>query len=198
MLHKTAFRENKFNLQFLIVGPKEKRQSLFSSYSPICTKAIQKVKNVCAYSLRICFIAADHWFLLFSVMLKSCLMQLYVGPYHMVSAEIAVALAVPIENPADCEVRGVISFLQADEILGYLAEEASSRVELFCCTTTHVRILPGRHKPYCVSNSIGTSSSILRTARTWHLKDADWITKWYEEGLYKLVPRYDKWLNVGK
>ena len=46
----------------------------------------------------------------------------------MVSAEIAVAMAVPIENPANCEVRGVIRFLQTDEILGYLAEEASSRV----------------------------------------------------------------------
>ena len=53
-------------------------------------------------------------------------MQLYV----VVIAEIAVAMFVPIENPADCEVRGVIRFLQADEILGYLAEDTSSRVEL--------------------------------------------------------------------
>ena len=51
-----------------------------------------------------------------------------------------MAMAVPIENLADFEVR----FLQADEILGYLAEETSSRVELFCCTTVLVRILPGR------------------------------------------------------
>ena len=29
---------------------------------------------------------------------------------------------------ADCEVLGVINFPQADEILGYLAEEASSHV----------------------------------------------------------------------
>ena len=63
----------------------------------------------------------------------------------MVSAEIAVVMAVPIENPTDCQVRGVIGFLQANDILGYLAEEASSRVELFCCTTIHVRILSGRH-----------------------------------------------------
>ena len=35
------------------------------------TKAIQKVKNVCAYSPRTCFVAASHWFLMFSVMLKS-------------------------------------------------------------------------------------------------------------------------------
>ena len=56
-------------------------------------------------------------------------MQLYVGSCHVVSAKIAVALAMPIENPADCELRGVIRFLQGDDILGYLAEEASSRVE---------------------------------------------------------------------
>ena len=84
-------------------------------------------------------------------------MQLYVGPCHVVSAEIAVVIAVLIENPADCEVRDVISFLRAVEILGYLAKQASSRLELFCCTTMHARILPGRHKPCCVSNSIGTS-----------------------------------------
>ena len=97
---------------------------------------------------------------------ENCLMQLYVGPSHVVSGEIAVAMAVPIENPTDCEVRGVIRFLQADEILGYLAEEAISRVAMFFWTTMHVRILPGRHKPCCTSNSIGTSSSILRTVRT--------------------------------
>ena len=68
---------------------------------------------------------------------ENCLMLLYVGPCYMVSAEIAVAMGVPIENPIDCEVQGVISFLQADEILGYLAEEASSRVELFCCTSAY-------------------------------------------------------------
>ena len=106
------------------------------------------------------------------------LMQLYVGPCHVVSAQIAVAMDVPIENPADCEIRGVVSFLQADEILGYLAEEASSRVELFCCTTMHVRILPGRHKSCCVSNSIDTSSSILRTVRTWHDLTFSCFQKW--------------------
>ena len=45
-------------------------------------------------------------------------MQLYVGPCHVASAEIAVAMAVPIENPAYCEARGVIRFPQANEILG--------------------------------------------------------------------------------
>ena len=56
-------------------------------------------------------------------------MQLYVGPSYVVSAEIAMAMAVSIQSPTDCELRGVTSFLQADEILGCLAEEASSRVE---------------------------------------------------------------------
>ena len=95
-------------------------------------------------------------------------MQLYDGPCHVVSVSVAVAVAVPIENPADCKVRDVIRFLQADEILGYLAEEASSRVEFFCCRTILARILPGRHKPCYVSNSSGISSSILRTVRIWH------------------------------
>ena len=95
-------------------------------------------------------------------------MQLYVGLCYVASAEIAVAIAVPIENPTDYEVRGVIRFLQADEILGYLAKETSSRVELISCTTIFVRLLPGRHKPCCVCNSIGASSSILRLVRTWH------------------------------
>ena len=44
-------------------------------------------------------------------------MQLFVGPFHVVRAEIAVVIAVPIVNHADREVRGVIRFLQAEEIL---------------------------------------------------------------------------------
>ena len=59
-------------------------------------------------------------------------MQLYVGLCHVISAVIVGAMAVLIENPAYCEVRGVIRFRQADEILGHLAEEASSCLELFC------------------------------------------------------------------
>ena len=44
-------------------------------------------------------------------------MLLYVEPCHVESAEIAVAVAVPIENPADCEVRGVIRLLQTQALL---------------------------------------------------------------------------------
>ena len=47
-------------------------------------------------------------------------MQLYVVHCHIVRAEIAVTMAMPIENPAECTVGGVTRFLKADEILGYL------------------------------------------------------------------------------
>ena len=76
----------------------------------------ESTERVCIQST--CFVEADHLFLLFSVMLKSFLMQLYVGPCHVVSAyrPIAVAMSVPIENLADCEVRGVIRFLQTETV----------------------------------------------------------------------------------
>ena len=99
---------------------------------------------------------------------ENFLTKLYVGSCHVVSVQIAVAMAVPIENSVDCKVRGVIRFLQADDILGYLTEEASSRMKFFCCKTMHDNILPARQRPYCVSNFIGTSSSNLRTVRIWN------------------------------
>ena len=88
-------------------------------------------------------------------------------------------------------MRGVIRFLQADEILGYLAEEPSSRVELFCCTTMHVRILPGRHKPCYVSNSVGTYLSILRTVRTWDRRTFSCFQKTKERLAGKRVRNYE-------
>ena len=48
-------------------------------------------------------------------------MQLCVGPWHVVSAEIAVAMAMQIQNPTDCEVRGVIRSLEAEELFGWLS-----------------------------------------------------------------------------
>ena len=110
---------------------------------------------------------------------ENYLTQLYVGRCHVVNAEIAVVMAVPIENPTDCEIQGVICFLQADEILGYLAEEARSRVELlFCCTTMYVRIFPGRHKSSCMSISIGAFSNILHTVRNWNGRTFSSFQKW--------------------
>ena len=116
-------------------------------------------------------------------------------------------------------IPNVFLIKQADEILGHLAEEASSRVELFCCTTMHVRTSPGRHKPCCVSNSIGTSSSILRTVRSWHRQTFSFFQKWrstllvsasqkintwkmlaaatwFEEGIHTMVLMYEKWLDI--
>ena len=140
------------------------------------TKAIQKVKSVCAYSPRIYLLQL---IIGFWCDVENCLIQLYVGPSHVVSAEIAVAMAVPIENPADYQVPVVVRFLQADEILCFLAEVARSRVELFfCCTRMQVRILPGKHKAYCVCNSIGISSSILRKIWTWHRRTFSCYQKW--------------------
>ena len=77
---------------------------------------------------------------------ENCFVQLYVRPCHVVSAEIAVAWSVQIDNPADCEMRGFIRFLQTDEI-GYLAENARFREDLFCCMTMHVR------KLYCPADT---------------------------------------------
>ena len=74
---------------------------MLSNFLTYIAKAIQKLMNVSAYSPCTCFVAADHWFLLLNVMLKSYLMQLYVGPRHVVSVEIALFMAVPIENPSD-------------------------------------------------------------------------------------------------
>ena len=62
--------------------------------------------------------------------------------------------------------------------LSRITEEARFLMELLCCTTMRVLILPGRHKPCCVNNFIGTSSSILRTVRTWHRRTFSCFQKW--------------------
>ena len=72
---------------------------------------------------------------------ESCLMQLYLDLARGKCRDSRGHGCVDCE-PRRRELRGIIRFLQADEVLGYLAEEASSHVELFCCTTMHVRILP--------------------------------------------------------
>ena len=65
------------------------------------TWAIQKLKNVCAYIPRTCFVCRRSLVSGVQCDVEKCLMELYVGPCHVVSAEIAVVMAVPIENPAD-------------------------------------------------------------------------------------------------
>ena len=67
----------------------------------------------------------------------NCLMQLYVRSCHVVSAQIAVAMAEPIENPTDCEVRSVIHFLQVDEILPKRQALARNSSVAWQCTSVH-------------------------------------------------------------
>ena len=184
-------------------------------------------------------------------MLIGCLMQLYVGTFHVVSAEIAVTMGVPIENPVDCEVWGVIRFLQENVrpcdihcrlviiygkgiilschrsharfkqtastqkltasysktvkgvlLINFMPHNMKINSNAYCATlehlcraiqnqwrgklshgivllmTMHLCILPGRHKPWCMSNSIGTSLSILRTVCTWHCRTFSCFQKW--------------------
>ena len=87
-------------------------------------------------------------------------------------------------------------FWRSVEILGYLAEEASSHVELFSCTTMHVRKLPGRHKPLCMSNSIGTSSSILHTVGTWDRRTFPCFHKWKNTLLVNVSQMMTTWRTL--
>ena len=79
----------------------------------VFTKDIQKVKKVCSYIPRTCLLQP---IIVSGVQCDVVKLPhaVYIGPCQVVSAE----MAVPIENPADCEVRDVIRFLQADEISG--------------------------------------------------------------------------------
>ena len=72
----TVLSRSNFNFKHLNIASEE------------IARVIQEVKNVGAYNPRICFISGVQ------CDVESCLMQLYVGPCHMVSAEIAVAMAV--------------------------------------------------------------------------------------------------------
>ena len=117
------------------------------------TTAIQKIKSAH------CFVAVygvGLWCSVFSKVAHAVVRR----TFHVVSTETAVTMAVPIESPADCEVLFV--FYRRENY------QVRSRVEIVLLHDNARRILLGRHKPYCVSNSIRTSSSILRIIRTWH------------------------------
>ena len=155
---------------------------------PHTRKAIQKVNNASTNSPCTCLLQPiiGFWCSVWCWKVASC-------SCHVVSAEIAVAMVVPIENPAYCKVRGVVSFLQVDEILGYFAEEASSCMELFCCMAMHVHILPSRHKPCFMGNSIGTSSSILCTVWTWHHQTFTYFQNWWSTLLVNASQMMKTW-----
>ena len=111
------------------------------------TKAIQKVQFAnlfCCGRLVVSSVQCD---------VKKCLVQLYVGPCHVVSEEIAVAMAVPIENPADCEVRSDVFYRRIRSQV-ILTKRQALAWNYFVCKTMHFRILPERHKSCCVSNCI--------------------------------------------
>ena len=84
----------------------------------------------------------------------------------------------PISTPADCEVRGVIRFLQAEnvrpcEIHRRLVAVYGEHVSCTC--------VPNCHQTFAIPQNLCT----LGTAAVW-----------YEEGISKLFSWYDKCLNV--
>ena len=101
------------------------------------------------------------------------LKQLYVGTCHVVSAEISMAMAVPIENPAGCEMRSVIHFLQADDILGYLAEEVNDirgpcRPKSSWNLSYRWRKIPKKNLTQETSPDRGLNPDPLRDRRAWY------------------------------
>ena len=90
----------------------------------------------------------------------------------------------PISNPADCEVRGVIRFLQEES---FRSSEIHRR--LVAVYSEHVMNATGVRK-WC---TMFTDDEDLQHAVV------DWLNSqavvWYEEGINKLVSRY-KCLNV--
>ena len=83
-----------------------------------------------------------------------------------------------VSTPADCEVRGVIRFLQAENV-----RPCEIHQRLVAAYGEHVSCT-------CVPNC----------HRTFAIPVVDWLNNqaavWYEEGISKLVSRYDKCLNV--
>ena len=90
-----------------------------------------------------------------------------------------------ISTPADCEVRGVILFLQAENVRPCEIHQRLVAVygEHVSCTC-----VPNCHQTFAIPQNLCT------------LGTADWLNShaaaWYEEGINKLVSRYDKCLNV--
>ena len=149
---------------------------------------------------------------------ENWLMQLYVGPCHVISAEIAVAMAADWEFRrlwgARCysfsagrwdlrlsSRRGQISrgiVLLHDNALSHTARQRQTLLrELF-----HWNIF--EHPPYS-SDLAPYDFSCFQKWRSTLLVNASQMMKiwrmlslatWYEEGIHKLVPWYDKCLNV--
>ena len=96
---------------------------------------------------------------------------------------------------ADCEVRGVTRFLQADEILGYLAEKTSSSgiVLLYDNARTNTA---RQTQALLREHSTGTSSSIHRTVRTWHRQIFSRFQKWWSTLLVNASQMMKTWRKL--
>jgi len=144
---------------------------------------------------------------------------------------------VPISNPADCEVRGVIRFLQVENVRpseihrrlvavhGEHVTNATS-VRKWCtmfrngrtdfpwrweirATVCHHRRIDAKGGPHhsreltfhnqrsvrTMSGSV-SYSCVRNCYRTFAISQNSQAAFWYEEGISKLVSRYDKCLNV--
>ena len=97
-----------------------------------------------------------------------------------------------ISTPADCEVRGVIRFLQAENV-----RPCEIHQRLVAVYGEHVMNAASVRK-WCIM----FTNAGKRHADDEDLQHAvvDWLNSqaavWYEEGINKLVSRYDKCLNV--
>ena len=147
-------------------------------------------------------------------------MQLYVGPWHVVIAEIAAAMAVPIENSAvRCEVLFVFCrpmrswvILPKRQALAWNCSVARQCTSAYCPADTSlpgwaiplghlqassVKPGPGTVGLFPVSKNGG--ASFWYTLRKWWGPEGCWLNNqaitWYEESIHKLVPKY-KCLNV--
>ena len=125
---------------------------------------------------------------------------------------------VPISNPADCEARGVIRFLQAENVR---PSEIHRRFVAICgehvmnaasvrkwCTMfrngrTDVHDAERSGRPSVIADALKQKvNRIIRENRHFTISEVYEQcpevsrTFWYEEGISKLVSRYDKCLNV--
>ena len=98
----------------------------------------------------------------------------------------------PISNPADCAVRGVIRFLQAE----YVRPSEIHR-RLVAVYGEHIMKAASVRK-WCIMFTNGRTD--VHDEEDLQHAVVDWLNSqaavWYEEGISKLVSRYDKCLNV--
>jgi hypothetical protein len=100
-----------------------------------------------------------------------------------------------ISNPADCEVRGVIRFLQVENVRPFEIHQ-----RLVAVYGEHVMNAASVRK-WCIMFTNGRTD-VHDAEKSGGLQHAvvDWLNSqaavWYKEGISKLVSRYDRCLNV--